>query len=110
MQAHHLLTGRRGEDVASWFLERRGHRTVERNVRIDADEIDLVVEGKGGRAAVEVKTSVNGDDPLESVDDAKFWRLQRAVGRMPVRIDRIDLVGVAADDLGITIRWLCGVR
>ena len=110
MQAHHLLTGRRGEDVASWFLERRGHRTIQRNVRIDADEIDLVVEGSGGRAAVEVKTSINGDDPLESVDDAKFGRLERAVGLMPVRIDRIDLVGVAADERGITIRWLCGVR
>ena len=110
MEAHHLIVGRRGEELAEWFLGERGHRTVASNVRVDADEVDLVIELGGDTAAVEVKTSVNGDDPLEAVDDAKFRRLVRAVGGLEMRIDRIDLVGIAADEHGLTIRWLCGVR
>jgi putative endonuclease len=110
MEAHHLVVGRRGEAVAAWFLGERGHRIVASNLRVDADEVDLVVERGGVTAAVEVKTSVNGDDPLEAVDDAKFGRFVRAVGGLDLQIDRIDLVGIAADERGITIRWLSGVR
>ena len=110
MEPHHLIVGRRGEAVASWFLAERGYRTIAANVRVDSDEVDLVVERDRQRVAVEVKTSVNGDDPLEAVDDAKFQRFVRAVGGLGMPIDRIDLVGIAADEGGITIRWLCGVR
>ena len=110
MEAHHLHVGSRGEAVASWFLGERGYATIAANIRVDADEVDLVVERVGLRAVVEVKTSVNGDDPLEAVDEAKFQRLIRAAGGLEMPIGRIDLIGIAADEHRITIRWLCGVR
>jgi putative endonuclease len=109
-RVRHLLVGRAGEDLAARFLEHRGQRVIGRNIRVDADEVDLVIDGVAGTAAVEVKSSVNGDDPLEAVGDAKFRRLERAVSGLPGRIDRIDLVGIAADESGVTIRWLRGVR
>ena len=102
--------GQRGEDIAASYLKSKGCSILERNVRVDADEIDLVVVDGAAVAAVEVKTSTNGDDPLEAVDDAKFGRIERAVVGSPWRINRIDLVGITAERRGITIRWLRGVR
>ncbi|MDJ0792136.1 MAG: YraN family protein [Acidimicrobiia bacterium] len=102
--------GQRGEDIAAAYLISRGCTILERNVRVGADEIDLVVAEGAAVAAVEVKTSTNGDDPLEAVDDAKFARIERAVVGLEWRINRIDLVGVAAERRGVTIRWLRAVR
>jgi putative endonuclease len=48
--------GRRGERLASWFLEQRGYRVRERNLPLGRFEIDLVVRKGDWPVFVEVKT------------------------------------------------------
>lgn len=48
-------TGRMAERLAAWFLERRGYRVRERNLRVGRFEIDLVVERDEWLVFVEVK-------------------------------------------------------
>lgn len=114
MARHELTTGTRGEAVAAWYLTRAGCRVVDRNVRIHADELDLVVRHGRSLVMVEVKTSSSGYDPFETVDDAKLRRLERISVRYPARVDRIDLVGISLDETdrggALTIRWLQGVH
>jgi putative endonuclease len=72
--------GRAGEDRAAAHLEAAGYRILDRNWRTRGGEIDIVAEGGGAIAIVEVKTR-SGDlfgDPLEAVDArkrARLWRL-----------------------------------
>lgn len=102
-------TGITGELFAAAFLELRSCTIVERNVRIDADEIDLVVRHRGQLVLVEVKTSTNGDDPLEAVDDPKFHRIERAAAGYPSAVSRIDLIGIELQPRCVAVRWLQGV-
>ena len=94
MATSHLSTGRRGEQIAAWFLASRGCRVLESNTTVDGDEIDLVVMDGRDRVAVEVKSTTCIEDPLEAVDDHKWSRVERAVSTYPGAITRIDLVGV----------------
>jgi putative endonuclease len=48
-------SGRRGERLAAWFLEQRGYRIRERNLRLGRFEVDLVAEKHGWLVFVEVK-------------------------------------------------------
>ncbi len=103
-------TGATGERFAESFLVRHACTIVDRNVRVDADELDLVVCHRGQLVAVEVKTSTNGDDPLEAVDETKFDRIERAAAGYPGAVSRIDLIGVEVHDGGVALSWLQGVR
>jgi putative endonuclease len=74
-----LDLGRRGERRAGWFYRLRGYSIVERNLRLHAGEIDLVV--RRGRLAVivEVKArqSLAAGEGFEAVDRRKRERLVR---------------------------------
>lgn len=48
--------GQRGERRAAWFYRLRGYAILERNARLPAGEIDLVVRRGSTIAIVEVKT------------------------------------------------------
>jgi putative endonuclease len=48
--------GRRGERRAAWFYRLRGYRILERNARLPAGEIDLVVKRGTTIVIAEVKT------------------------------------------------------
>lgn len=98
-----------GEVLAAWWLERHGCRVVARNVRVEADEIDLIIDHHGRRVAIEVKLSTNGDDPLDAVDDAKFDRFSRAAAGLPEPVVRLDLLAVEVGHRGAGFRWLQGV-
>ncbi|MFV1970617.1 MAG: YraN family protein [Acidimicrobiia bacterium] len=98
--------GSLGEDLAVGFLERRGVRIVERNTFIDRDEIDVVYEYEGRFVAVEVKTSSNGADPFDALDDVKMLRFLRAVSSYRLPISSVDAVAVMIGSGGVGIRWL----
>jgi putative endonuclease len=71
--------GREGEARAARFLQARGYRIVERNVRADRVEIDLVARRGPLLVFVEVKTrrSQRQGAPAAAVDERKQNRLRR---------------------------------
>ncbi|GMQ98599.1 MAG: hypothetical protein BMS9Abin17_1119 [Acidimicrobiia bacterium] len=98
--------GRYGESVAARFLVERGLTVIERNVFVDGDELDLIVLEGSRRIVVEVKTSANGDDPMEAVDDVKAHRIRRAVHGYGLPVHRIDAIAVRLTPGGASVRWL----
>ena len=71
--------GRRGERRAAWFYRLRGYAIVERNLRLHAGEIDLIVRRGRTVAIVEVKTrqSLAAGEGFAAVDRRKRERLVR---------------------------------
>lgn len=71
--------GARGERRAAWFYRLRGYRIVDRNVRLPAGEIDLVVRRGAIVVIAEVKTrqSLVAGEGHEAVDRRKRERLIR---------------------------------
>ena len=79
MDRRHRL-GREGEDRAAAYLEAAGYRIVQRNVRIEGVEVDLIARRGGTAVFVEVKTrrSRRLGAPEEAVDGRRQARLVRA--------------------------------
>jgi putative endonuclease len=100
--------GSLGEILALTFLLERGCLLIERNAYVDGDELDLVVDHDGDVVIVEVKTSSNGEDPIEAVDRTKAERIRRAAGGYGIGVHRLDVIAVAVDRFGVSIRWLPG--
>ena len=100
--------GRRGEDAAARFLERRGYDIVARNWTCFAGEADIVARDRQAVVFVEVKTRSNTEKglPSEAVDAGKRRRYERIaalflqgfdVVDVPVRFDVVSIVVVPPD-------------
>ncbi len=76
----HLITGKRGEEIAAEYLQKRGYRLLGKNVQTGRGEVDLVMQKKGVVVFVEVKTRSRRDEflPSQRVDHVKIRRLSRA--------------------------------
>lgn len=105
---HNVELGRRGEEAAARFLDRRGYEIVERNWSCAAGEADIVARDGEALVFVEVKTrsSTEKGFPAEAVDAAKRNRYERIaalflkgydVVDVQVRFDVISLVVVGPD-------------
>jgi Holliday junction resolvase-like predicted endonuclease len=81
---------------------------LARNLRVGADEIDLLVAWGSLLVAVEVKTLV-GRDPAEEFTPAKVDRFRRAGLSLLPTPARFDLVTVCVRRAGVGLRWLPGV-
>lgn len=101
--------GKLGEDIAASFVERHGCSIVARNIRADGGEIDLVVTDGLQKVAIEVKTTSDGSDPADAVDDRKLDLLGRTASSLPMVINRIDIVSVKLSREGVEVRWLRAV-
>ncbi len=68
-----------GEERAAWYYRLRGYSILERNVRLPAGEIDLVVKRGRTIAVAEVKTrqSTAAGEGHEAVDRRKRERMIR---------------------------------
>ena len=71
--------GRRGERRAAWFYRLRGYRILERNARLPAGEIDLVVKRGATIVIAEVKTrqTMVAGEGHEAVNRTKRERMIR---------------------------------
>jgi len=98
-----------GEQVAARFIERKGATVRARRVRADGGEIDLVVSDASTVAAVEVKTTTDGSDPLNAIDDRKVALLGRTSASLDTPVARLDVVSVRATRDGVVLRWLKGI-
>ena len=100
--------GRRGEEMAARFLERRGYRILRRNCRNKYGEVDLVARDGDEVVFVEVKTRVSSDwgDPAQAVNRPKQRRLRLAAERFATRAKirdfplRFDVIAIILPDEG----------
>ncbi len=71
--------GKKGEDVAAFFLKKRGYRILDRNFRCYLGELDIIAEKEGQIIFVEVKTRQNIDFglPEEFLNYPKRKRLSK---------------------------------
>jgi len=72
------LFGRRGEDLAAWYLQAKLYRIVARRFKTPLGEIDLIAERFGVLAFVEVKTRQRREDELDALLHVNRQRLVRA--------------------------------
>jgi putative endonuclease len=99
--AHNRERGRLGEEAAARWLGQRGYRSLERNVRTRAGEIDLVAQDGETLCFVEIKarTDRSFGPAVAAVTPAKQRRLARAAAlhlavnpwHGPVRFDVLGL-------------------
>ena len=78
--SRHLGVGRRGEDLAADYLQRRGFKVLERNYRTKFGEVDLICLNRETVVFVEVKSRSSGafGAPDEAVHRDKRRRLSKA--------------------------------
>jgi putative endonuclease len=92
--------GRRGERRAAWFYRLRGYRILERNARLPAGEIDLVVKRGATIVIAEVKTRQTrvAGEGHEAVNRTKRERMIRLgdqwAARHPEAQLRYDIVSL----------------
>lgn len=109
--------GRTGEAIAAAYLQRRGWRILDRNVRYREGEIDLVAARAGVLAFVEVKTRQSSafGPPAEAVTRSKQRKIRLAASRYlaerRVRAPQIrfDVVDIVRAGLGFRVVHLEGV-
>lgn len=104
--------GKRGEDLATAFLEAKGYKIMEKNYRFKKNEVDLVgfepnkdYETGGQIVFVEVKYRENlrHGTPEEFVDDAKKKRMWLAAEaylyetKLEGSPARFDVVAISGD-------------
>ena len=77
MTLSRIFFGKRGEDEAAKYLERRGYKVLTKNYRCRLGEIDIVARDGDTIVFVEVKTRGGSDfgEGVESVDVRKQRRI-----------------------------------
>jgi putative endonuclease len=98
----HLRIGKRGENLAAWYLRLSGYRIVERNFRSPLGEIDIIARKRDMLIFVEVKTrsTTSPYHPLEAVGAVQVYRTVQAARmylmgfRPPFPACRFDIIGI----------------
>ena len=92
-RCHNKELGRRGEEAAVRFLERRGFEVLERNWTCHAGEADIIAQDEDTLVFVEVKTRSNADKglPEEAVDKHKRERYERIAAAFLQTYDTVDI-------------------
>ena len=90
---HNIELGRRGEEAAARFLERRGFEVLERNWTCSAGEADIIAQDEDALVFVEVKTRSNTEKGLqeEAVDERKRERYERIAAAFLQTYETVDI-------------------
>jgi putative endonuclease len=104
--------GRHGETLAGRYLEGRGLVVIDRNVRTNHGELDIVARDGDELVFVEVKTRQGDDEtaPDVAVTAAKLERLERlaeaylAEHNQTETAWRIDVIGIVVNRSGQVVR------
>lgn len=99
--------GRWGEELAAHYLERRGLRVLQRNLRTPVGEIDILARDGKTLVFVEVKTrrSLAFGSPQEAVGPTKRrqilraaqWHLSSVATGTSVRFDVVAILAAAGE-------------
>lgn len=96
------LYGRRGEEVAAWYLRLKGYRIVATRVKTPVGEIDLIARRFGTTAFVEVKARQHSNEEAAALEAVNTSRISRAaqyyVARHPALAEtplRFDVIFLA---------------
>jgi putative endonuclease len=76
-RSQNKITGKRGEELALKYLEKKGYKILEKNFSVRGGEADLIVKNGKNIVAVEVKTRTTEKFglPQSAVNKKKFRRL-----------------------------------
>ncbi len=100
-RAEREARGRRGENLAAWYLRLKGWRILARRVKTPRGEIDLIARRGAVVAFVEVKWRANAAELDQAIDAYRLRRVlaaAEAVGHRYIRAgdqQRIDVVLLA---------------
>jgi putative endonuclease len=83
------LFGRRGEQIAAWYLRLKGYRIVAMRHRTPVGEIDLIAERFGTTIFVEVKSRRRRDTEAETWGQVNVRRIVRAAEHYVSRHPRL---------------------
>jgi Holliday junction resolvase-like predicted endonuclease len=81
-------------------------RVVARNLEVPRGEIDLVVDDRGARVVVEVRTVRGTGDPIDAVGEGKRRKVRSLASN--VGATRVDFLGVALRGDAVEFHWVPG--
>lgn len=93
--------GRRGEDLAAWYLRLKGWRILARRVKTPRGEVDLVARRWGTVIFVEVKWRATAAELETAIDEYRLRRVAQAAEAVapryvgPANAQRIDVLLLA---------------
>jgi len=107
MTRERLRLGKRGEEAAARFLERKGLEILERNYSCPRGEIDIVAREGDRLVFVEVKTktarehlpprySVNRRKQGRIIRVARWYLKEKKASRARCRFDVVEVIGSGA--------------
>lgn len=99
--AQHNELGKKGEQLATAFLLKKGYKILEKNYRYLKAEVDIIAQKKDTLAAIEVKTRSTNyfGNPEEFVNPKKIKLLLSAIDNYVVERDldvevRFDIIAI----------------
>lgn len=111
--AEHNELGKKGEDLATQFLLKKGYQILENNYRFLKAEVDIIAFKDDVLVAVEVKTRSTPEfgDPQDFLKPQQIKRLVKAVDHYVNERDldvevRFDVVAIIKNKLGTRIEHL----
>ncbi|TXK78805.1 YraN family protein [Mesonia sp. K4-1] len=110
--AQHNELGKKGEQLAVDFLQKKGYKILERNYRYQKAEIDIIARLNDTLCAVEVKTRSTPDfgNPQDFVKPKQIQQLVKAIDFYVIENDldvevRFDIVAIIKNKLGTKIEF-----
>jgi len=111
--AQHNDLGKKGEQLAVDFLQKKGYAILERNFRHQKAEVDIIARKEGVICAVEVKTRSTPEfgNPQDFVKPKQIQQLVKAMDFYITNNDlevelRFDIVAIIKNKLGTRIEHL----